>query len=240
MPADLRDRLMNDPEVAEIAAAPEGHPYRAPLQARSIDVSAPSLYAKLRVTGNPNLNFTQWRNRPEAQLERTGMGRGRGFEKLTEAPVFEDTGKISARRPPRFPDLFRYGGWYVASQAFVDTVKAMDADALEARSIDWRLADGTAREGFFFVDIVRQLDAFDYQRSALQLYVEGDQKSLSLVDFPRAVKAHVPPEAHLFRDAYQRSDITISCALAKALLRAGVGGFEAQEFGSGKVVRVEG
>jgi hypothetical protein len=232
MPADLRGLLENDPRVAALPDAPPGNPYRDVLRATEMLAPIDRRFAKLSVfPGDDPFAHNKWINKPEAASRSLIMGRGKGLRQITETPVIYEDGA----RPEKRPDIFRYASWYVVSQAFDDIVRQFDPSAIESLPIDWRFSDQSKHDGARFLDVTRQLDAFDYMHSEVGLFVEGSLKDIDGLNFPRALKPGIAG-VHLLRDSYLRSEILVSIELARALADAGMRGFTATDLQSGNKI----
>lgn len=233
MSADLRDLLENDPRVAAMPDAPPGNPYRDVLRATDMIAPLDRRFAKLSVfAGDDPFADNKWINKPEAASRSLLMGRGKGLRQITETPVIYEDGP----RPEKRPDIFRYSGWYVVSRAFDDIVRQFDQAAFESLPIDWRFSDQTTHDGARFMDVTRQIDAFDYLHSEVRVHVDGSRKDINGLDFPRAMKPGIAGGVHLLRDSYLRSEILVSIELARALADAGMRGFTATDLQSGNTI----
>jgi hypothetical protein len=233
MPADLRDLLESDPRVAAMPDAPLGNPYRDVLRATGMPAPLDSRFAKLSVfQGDDPFADNKWINKPEVASRASIMGRGKGFGQITETPVIREEGP----RPEKRPDVFRYASWYVVSRAFNDIVQQFDPAAVESLPIDWRFSDQAQHDGARFMDITRQVDAFDYPHSEIRVYVDGSSKVIDGLNFPRALKPGISGGVHLLRDSYLRSEVLVSVELARALADAGMRGFTATDLQSGALI----
>jgi hypothetical protein len=161
-----------------------------------------------------------WVNEPKGLTFLLGTGHGRGFPLLTERPRFEERGK----KPPRRADAWTYSSWLIASPAFVDILRRFDAPALESVAIDWVFSDGSALDGYQFLDIRRRLHAYDYARSVVRVEMENGEKRYAGLGYPRALKRDVDRTVHVFREAFHRADLFMSRELAAALMEAGMQG----------------
>jgi hypothetical protein len=213
--------------------APPGRPYRDVLKATDMPAPIDRRFAKLSVfPGDDPFAHHKWINKPAAASSSLIMGRGKGLRQITETPVIYEDGA----RPEKRPDIFRYGSWYVVSRAFDDIVRQFDQAAVESLPIDWRFADQAKHDGARFLDVTRQLDAFDYLHSEVRVFVEGSMKDIDGLNFPRALKPGIASGVHLFRDSYLRSQILVSVELARALADAGMRGFTATDLQNGNTI----
>jgi hypothetical protein len=233
MPADLRHLLENDPRVAAMPDAPPGNPYRDVLTATAMPAPLEPRFATLSVfPGDDLFADHKWINKPAAASRALMMGRGQGLGQITETPVICEDGS----RPEKRPDIFRYSGWYVVSRVFDDIVRRLDPAACESLPIDWRFSDQTTHDGARFLDVTRQIDAFDYPHSEVRLHVDGSRKDIDGLNFPRALKPGIAGGLHLLRDSYLRSQILVSIELARALADAGMRGFTATDLQTGNTI----
>ena len=234
MPADLRDLLENDPRVAALAAAPAGHPYRAVLEARAPERPVDGRFAKLSLFHEDPFADRKWLNKP-AGFRSSDAGRGKGVASMGDMPVIEEYGP----RPARRADIFREGSWMAVSQLFHDIVRHFDAAAIESIPVEWRFGDGNLHDGVRFLDVTRNLDAFDYRHSEVRLHIEHERRDIDGLNFPRTLKPGIAAGVHLFRDSWLRSEILVSLDLARALADAGMRGFSAIDLRSGHTVPLQ-
>jgi hypothetical protein len=225
--------LEHDPRVLSMRDAPAGSPYRDVLKLVDVPASLEQRFAKFHVfSGDDPFSDHKWINKPEAASRSLIMGRGKGLRQITDTPVVCEDGP----RPEKRPDIFRFSGWYVVSRTFDDIVRKFDPAAVESLPIDWRFSDRTKHDGARFLDVTRQVDAFDYLHSEVRVFVEGSMKDIDGLNFPRALKPGIAGDAHLFRDSYLRSEILLSLELAHALVDAGMRGFTVIELRTGTTI----
>jgi len=230
MPADLRDLLENDPRVASFDAPPAGHPYRKVLEAQAPTGPVDERFAQLRLFHEDPFEDRKWINRP-AGFSSLDVGRGEGVARMGENPVIEEYGP----RPALRADIFHEGSWMVVSQAFEEIVRGFDAASIESIPAEWRFQDGH-HDGVRFLDVTRKVDAFDYRHSEVRLYIEHDRIGIRGLNFPRTLKPGIPADVHLFRDSWLRSEILISLEMSRALVNAGMRGFEAVDLKTGRTI----
>jgi hypothetical protein len=175
-----------------------------------------------------------WSNKPADTMAHRDFGYGFGFEKITSTPIITEPRK----RPRRRPDLFEYSGWHVASRGFVELVSRFDAPAVTALPIEWRFR-GETSEDYFFFDITRLVDAYDYRRSKLDVYFQDGKRWLYDILYPRTLKRGAGEGHHVFRDYYRRRDILMSLELAKALVDAGMRGIRFKNLVTGRELELD-
>jgi hypothetical protein len=167
----------------------------------------------------------QWLNEPPGISFVLRTGDGQGFKLVTERPRFVERLKKPARRADAWP----YSSWLIASPAFVNVLRAFDEQVLATVPIDYEFRDGRKLDDYVFLDITRRLYAYDYARSEVWVEIENGKKFVAGLGHPRALKRDIDPATHIFRDAYHRSHIFMSRALARALSTAGLRGFRFED-----------
>jgi hypothetical protein len=232
MPADLRELLENDPRVAAMPLAQAGRRRRDVLKALDTPASHDTRFAKLSLFNEDPFGEYKWINPPAGVYLSTDLGRGMGLRKITDTPVLYEAGP----RPAQRADIFISGVLLVVSAPFLDIVKRFDAAAIESLPVDWRFEDQSKLDGYFYFDVTRQLDAFDYAHSEVRVLIDGESKRIDGLNFPRVLKNGIPRGVHLLRDSYLRSEILISVELARALADAGMRGFTAVDQLSGNTI----
>jgi hypothetical protein len=167
----------------------------------------------------------QWLNKPRGLDFVLRTGKGQGFTLITEQPRFKENKKKPARRA----DAWANSSWLITSAAFADIVRRFDSEAIETVPIDWTFSDGRKLDGYQFLDVRRRVAAYDYARSAVRVEIENGRKFVAALDYPRALKSGIDPNIHVFRDAYFRTDIFMSRALARALTEADMQGIRFED-----------
>ncbi|GFE82343.1 hypothetical protein GCM10011487_43430 [Steroidobacter agaridevorans] len=160
------------------------------------------------------------------------LGHGAGFASLRDGrPRFTE----DQPRPAQVSGGWNYASWMIVSPRFAATIRRFDPDVIETVEIDWEFADGQKLEGYAFLDVTRLLHAYDYRRSVAHVKIhESGQKFIHL-GAPTALKADLPANVHVFREAYFRGDVFCSRELARALLEAEPHGFYFEDPASGLV-----
>jgi hypothetical protein len=211
--------VLDDPRLADMKDAPPRFPRsRRTLEPLDPPKKGESRYLQFNEENVDAFGDINWVNEPQGLSFHLQTGMGLGFPLVTERPRLEE----SIAKPKNRAAVFFFRSWFVASPVFIDILRRFDADAIETREIDWIFADGQRLEGYAFVDITSRIYAYDYARSAVIVEMEKGEKRIARLGRPRALKADIDPAVHVFRDAYHRSDVFMSRALAKEIAAAGM------------------
>jgi hypothetical protein len=156
-----------------------------------------------------------WVNSP---MESLAWGKGSGFPDLEERPRFEEGGPT----PSLQLQVLEYGAWLIAAPEVVQILQRFAPESIETAPIEVVYEDGGKIDSYVFLDVRRLIDAYDYRRC--EVLVAGYERGLRIdgLGAQRGLRAEVDKKQHIFRDAFQRDDIFVSRALARALLAAGV------------------
>lgn len=224
--------LLKDPQLADLRPrAPN-----LPRAGKTLRPSQPAKEGESRfVIFRTDYDFVQaanvvWTNEPKPP---GSLGRGAGFRSLqnTRPHFTEDRPK-----PTPSSGAWEYASWMVASPRFAAVIRQFDPAAIEAVEIDWVYACVQKLEGYAFLDVTRLLHAYDYRRSVVNVKIhETGKKLISSLSSPRALKADLPADVHVFREAYFRGDVFFSRELAKALLEVEPLGFYFEDPASGQI-----
>lgn len=156
----------------------------------------------------------EWVNEPPLSVL-LFQGMGCGFGKFEQRPYIVQ----NRPKPPKPPQIWHFPHyWLAVSPEVRDVICSFDAEAIEFCEIDWEYNDGGRLDGYGFVDVIRLLDAYDYDRCQLDVELSKDgSKRVQRILTPEVLRTDIPPEVHLLRDARHRLTIYVSCELASAL-----------------------
>ncbi len=139
-------------------------------------------------------------------------GGGMGFPDITERPRI----KASYPAPPQLRQIWPLARFFVASKAVCDLLREYDADAIATADIDWTFGDGARLDGYVFLDIKASRYVCDFFRSDIHISQVGERRYLNQRGHC-TLRADIPQDAHIFRDALDSSRILVSRELAQAL-----------------------
>jgi hypothetical protein len=211
--------LLDDPRLMDMKDARPGFPRaRRTLEPRDPPKRGESRYLMFGEENRERFGDIKWVNEPQGLAFHLRTGPGLGFPLVTGRPRLEE----SIAKPRVRAQVFFYRSWWVASSVFVDILRRFDPGAFETLEIDWLFADGQRLDGYVFVDVTRRIHAYDYARTAVIIEIEKGQKRIARLGLPKALKQDIDSALHAFRDAYHRSDVFMSRALAKTIVDAGM------------------
>ena len=220
------ETILQDPRLEGLKDAPDWMPReRRVLPPANPPVVGESPFVLLREWNEEKFGRITWLNKPTAFAFSLDTGQGQGFRLITDTPQFRENKKKPARRA----DAWRNLSWLIVSPAFADIVAQFDSAPIETLPIDWEFSDGRKLDGYRFFDVTRLIPAYDYQRSAVRVEIQGGKKFVAGLEHPRAVKPGIDPRFHIFRDAWRREDIFMSRALARALTAANLQGIRFED-----------
>jgi len=148
--------------------------------------------------GSRTANHVEWLS-PKTYI--FSLGRGNGFEKLTERPrVFQNV-----QRPAKPPHIWQHHQYFIVSPQVRDVFCRFDAASVEFCEIDWEYRDGTRLEGYGLLDIIRLIYAYDYSRSRIEISLDKEsRKTLFVGHDPTVLREDIPSGIHFFREARWR------------------------------------
>jgi hypothetical protein len=237
MPADLRTILESDPRLDGLSNTPGefAKPTRVLRPANPPHADEAGL-VKMHFLSEDRFNHASWRNEPTDVFLPLQVGDGRGLSRLVEKPAFVERGKPLKQRA----DAFEYVSWLVVSGRFIEVVRRFAPQDIETREVDWTLGDGNKLADMHFLDVLRLVDAYDYQRTQIRVICDGGRHQLDALEYPRALKAGASTGVHICRDSFRRQDILVSHELAKAMMAARLRGVKFQALDTGRVMDLDG
>jgi hypothetical protein len=205
--------LLEDPRLEGQIEYPN-HPFLATRVLQpAVPPSGESRYLQLyrSLEGDPNHNVT-WVNHPEGYWYARP---GTGFAKFPALPRVE-----AARKSPK--KLFHlaelgFTHYFVASPDMVALLQAEAPDSVETHPIEWVFNDGQALDGYVLLDVVTLHYAYDFLQSTVAVKFENGRKYPELTD-KKVMRADIPREIRLFRDAFHRSHVFAERTLATKMV----------------------
>ena len=229
MPADLAEILASHPQLEGMKEAlPNFPPERRqipPLEAPRVN----ERFVELYLYTEDSFGEFQWTNQPKGVMLSLEVGKGQGFGAIPEKPVIREP----KRRPNERPDMFDFIGWQVVSQRFVDVLRAFDATAFRVIPIEWRFRNHTAE--YFFFEVTRAADMFDYKRSAMDVEFNYGRRLLYDLLPPKSLKPG-NDALHIVVDSWRRRQMLVSRELARALVKAGMRGLRFRDLATGQTL----
>jgi hypothetical protein len=205
--------LLEDPRLEGQIEYPN-HPFLATrVLEPAVPPSGESRYLELNryLEGDPNHNAT-WVNRPEPRWHSRP---GTGFAKLPVVPRVD----VARKAPKKLFHLAEFGisHYYIASPDMVELLQAEVPGSFETHPIEWVFNDGQALDGYVLLDIVTLHYAYDFLQSRVAVQFENGRKYPQLTD-KRVIRADIPQEIRIFRDAYHRSHVFVEKTLATKMV----------------------
>lgn len=205
--------LLEDPRLEGQVEYPD-HPYLATRVLQpEVKPSGESRYLELHQSSDskPFHNAT-WVNRPEGHWY---ANPGTGFAHFPPLPRVE----VARKAPKKLFHLTEFGftHYYVASPDMVELLRAEVPDSFETHPVDWIFNDGQALDGYVLLDFVTLHYAFDYAQSVVSVKFENGRKYPELGN-DRVIRADIPQEIRVFRDAFSRHHVFVERSLATKML----------------------
>jgi hypothetical protein len=205
--------LLDDPRLEGLVDNPT-HPFMATRTLQpAVRPSGESRFLQMdfALGSNPNFN-AEFVNRPSDSRYRCP---GTGFAKFPPLPRVE----VARKAPKRLFHLAEFGRthYYVASPDMLELLGAEVPGSFETHPVEWVFNDGQALDGYRLVDFVTLHYAFDYPQSIVHVKFTGGQKFPELGN-ERVMRADIPQEIRIFRDAFHRRYVFVDRSLATKML----------------------
>ena len=205
--------LLEDPRLEGLVDNPQ-HPHMATRVLKpAVRPSGESRFVQMRrsLEGDPNHN-AQYVNQPGGYWHPKP---GTGFAHFPPLPRVE----VARKSPKRLFHLteFGYSHYYVASPDMVELLWAEVPESFETHPLEWVFNDGQALDGYCLLDFVTLHYAYDYAQSIVNVKFMGGRKFPELAN-DRVIRADIPPEIRIFRDAVYRHEVFVDRSLAAKIL----------------------
>jgi hypothetical protein len=205
--------LLDDPRLEGQVEVPS-HPHLATRVLQpAVKPSGESRYLELRHSfeSDPNHN-AEWVNRPEYFWIPCP---GTGFAKFPRLPRVE----VARKAPKRLFHLaeFQSTNYYVASPDMVELLTLEAPGSFETLPVEWVFNDSQGLDGYVLLDFVTLHYAFDYAQSIVIVEFSSGRKFPNLGN-NRVIRADIPQEIRVFRDAFSRQHVFVERTLAAKML----------------------
>jgi len=106
--------------------------------------------------------------------------------------------------------------YFIFSPRVVKLLRDFGVDQLETLDVTWSDDTDPEFEGYKYLDVLRLIDSYDYDRSEIVI-TKSYGRMFGHLGTKRWFRDDIDPHIHAFRDLYNRSDFVISRALARHL-----------------------
>jgi hypothetical protein len=204
--------LLEDPRLDGLVENP-AHPHMATRVLQpAVKPTGESRFLEMLISSETDAcHNATWTNRVDDLRLRAGTG----FAPFPATPRIE----VARKAPKRLFHLagFFWSHFYVASPDMVQLLAAEAPGSFETHPVEWIFNDGQGLDGYVLLDFVTLHHAFDYAQCIVNVRFENGHKSLQLGN-DRVMRADIPPEIRVFRDACHRHLVFVDRPLAAKML----------------------